>query len=96
MAKGKAKEKTFLSVYRITREYGGPEEGGWWYNDYQLVDSREVEDAFSDEAESVKTKFQEKYQNDGDIYSVLGGVWYHFDIEHELGQSTTTERPMYE
>lgn len=23
-----------LSQYRVTREYGGPEEGGWWYDRY--------------------------------------------------------------
>lgn len=23
-----------LNVYRIERAYGGPEEGGWWYDDY--------------------------------------------------------------
>lgn len=22
----------YLNVYAITRHYGGPEEGGWWYN----------------------------------------------------------------
>lgn len=29
-------EKTtaFLVVYEVTRHYGGPEEGGWWYDRY--------------------------------------------------------------
>ena len=26
------KEMKRLRVYEITREYGGPEEGGWWYS----------------------------------------------------------------
>lgn len=25
----------FLSVYRVTRHYGGPEEGGWWYDAWE-------------------------------------------------------------
>lgn len=25
----------FLSVYLVTRHYGGPEEGGWWYDAYE-------------------------------------------------------------
>ena len=33
---------SYVSVYEVTREYGGPEEGGWWYNEYTLIDSRLV------------------------------------------------------
>lgn len=24
--------RTFVNVYRVQRAYGGPEQGGWWYN----------------------------------------------------------------
>lgn len=27
----------FLSVYELDRNYGGPEEGGWWYDSGRLV-----------------------------------------------------------
>lgn len=30
---------TRLGVYVVTRHYGGPEEGGWWWNRYTLVTS---------------------------------------------------------
>jgi hypothetical protein len=23
----------WVNAYKVTRQYGGPEEGGWWYND---------------------------------------------------------------
>ncbi len=26
-----------LAFYEIDREYGGPEEGGWWYNTGELI-----------------------------------------------------------
>lgn len=29
----------FISVYSMGRQYGGPEEGGWYYNTYELVAS---------------------------------------------------------
>jgi hypothetical protein len=29
----------YVGVYLVTREYGGPEEGGWWYDEFQHVAS---------------------------------------------------------
>jgi hypothetical protein len=26
------KQVLYVNLYRVTRHYGGPEEGGWWYN----------------------------------------------------------------
>lgn len=31
-------------VYEITREYGGPEEGGWWYDEYVLLEEHPAND----------------------------------------------------
>jgi hypothetical protein len=28
---------TYVGIYHIERLYGGPEEGGWWYNQRTLV-----------------------------------------------------------
>ncbi len=30
-------EVVYFSVYEVTRHYGGPEEGGWWYDLTRLV-----------------------------------------------------------
>jgi hypothetical protein len=49
----------FVSVYQVERAFGGPEEGGWWYDTYQLVDSKPV--ATSAAAKVVKEFLQEKY-----------------------------------
>lgn len=27
----------FISAYNVTRQYGGPEEGGWWYDSYEWL-----------------------------------------------------------
>lgn len=29
----------YVNVYEITRCYGGPEEGGWWYDEGEIVES---------------------------------------------------------
>lgn len=29
----------YVNVYELRRCYGGPEEGGWWYDEGSLVDS---------------------------------------------------------
>lgn len=34
MAKSK---KVWINVYEITRAYGGPEEGGWYYDEYNCI-----------------------------------------------------------
>lgn len=27
----------YISAYHVSRQYGGPEEGGWWYNAYEWL-----------------------------------------------------------
>ena len=31
-----------VSLYDVTRAFGGYEEGGWWYDKYELIDSIEI------------------------------------------------------
>lgn len=33
-------QPAFVSIYRHSQCYGGPEEGGWWYDRYELVGSK--------------------------------------------------------
>lgn len=85
----------FVNVYEVTRKYGGPEEGGWWYNNYNCI---EVYPTREKNAEEI-VKFLEKEHGDkayGDIYSVLGGREIHVLIEDRPAQSETRERPRYE
>ena len=53
----------FVSVYRHHRCYGGPEEGGWWYDRYELEGS--IAFATHDEAEAwlEKAKAEIERQN---------------------------------
>jgi len=29
----------YISIYEVGRAYGGPEEGGWWYDTYEYVET---------------------------------------------------------
>jgi hypothetical protein len=84
----------WVNVYRVTREYGGAEEGGWWYDHYDCVKSRFVP---YDDAEQVKASLEEEYKNQawGNRFSVLGGVEYVVYIEGTAAESETKEKPQY-
>jgi hypothetical protein len=46
----RATDGCYLSVYFVSRCYGGPEEGGWWYDDWnyqgsiRCIDERQAQD----------------------------------------------------
>ena len=86
-----------ITLYLTTREYGGPEEGGWWYN-------------WNHHRMSIPTLFNTNNINMtarmlidacgleiyGDIYSVLGGTEGWIRIERVAGSAKDTEVPRYE
>jgi len=90
-------EIVFVNVYTVRRKYGGPEEGGWWFNWYECVEVIPVQNQYSEQMREI---LYEKYINSelkyGDIYSVLGGQDIAVYIEEHPKQSETRERPVYE
>lgn len=94
-AKTYDENKKWVNTYEITRHYGGDEEGGWWYNHYDCVDSVQV-----DVSEVEKTR-DEKYKEhehliEGDIYSMGGGTDILVYIEDVKAGKETVGRPHYE
>ena len=86
-----------ITLYLTTREYGGPEEGGWWYNwDYNHTSIPTIFDEDNNTA-SVKMLLDAAgHHIGGDIYSVLGGVQGWVRIERIAGSAKSTEIPRYE
>lgn len=75
----------FVNVHMVHRCYGGPEEGGWWWNRRECVSSIPLQHPGDvDEINSVLKFLAGRYENVGDIYSMVGGVQYaiDFDAEH--------------
>jgi len=88
-------EKLYVNVYHVTRRYGGPEEGGWYYDNYECV---EVVPARSGRAKELQEQLEQEYKDQayGNISSVLGGQEVHVLIEKTRAQSETREVPIYE
>ena len=57
----------FVAVYEMSREYGGPEEGGWWYDEGTL---QEVRVTSSYLAPLMEKELREKYPITGKRWSV--------------------------
>ena len=64
----------YVSVYETSRAYGGPEEGGWWYTDNTLVESKKFYDKEEAEAfaEALRSDMESSGANDEDMHSSKG------------------------
>ncbi|OEK59116.1 MULTISPECIES: hypothetical protein [Staphylococcaceae] len=85
----------FVNVYEVAREFGGHEEGGWYYDDYTCVHSHLLE---ADEDKNEVVDYLAKSYNkstQGDITSVKGGVEVLVRVEDEKAESETLEVPEY-
>lgn len=86
--------RVWVNVYENTRHYGGPEEGGWWYDWMELKEGHNV--SFKEADEKVESLKEEYGTGEGNISSVLGGYEIYVYIEGSRGESQDTVRPHYE
>jgi hypothetical protein len=84
----------YVNVYDVTRCFGGPEEGGWWYDAGDCILSLEC--ASTEEARFVARRLAAEYPTTGNRYSVLGGDDYDVLVESHKGESFPAEVPRYE
>lgn len=65
--------KKFVSVYEVTRHFGGHEEGGWWYDKYECLETVPTK---KENVETVTKHLEKEYSHmeHGDIGHVNGGV----------------------
>jgi hypothetical protein len=67
----------YVNAYEVTRHYGGPEEGGWWYNlntpiaSVPIMASNENDKRIKQQIKELEKIFSDRVH--GDIYSVCGG-----------------------
>jgi hypothetical protein len=88
--------RRYVNVYRVGRCYGGPEEGGWWWDCYEYVRGYKFDTAA--EAEQAEDELRELWNAEawGDIGSVLGGEEIKVWREHRFAESRTRFTPHYE
>jgi len=98
----KKNRNIYVTVYAITRNYGGPQEGGWWWNAY-WVDSTHCYGHSRKSMGKARRSFDKarKEASDyswGNIYSAAGGVEYvaRLEIGKQHRSWETIGRPRYE
>ncbi len=93
----KENDLCYISLYLTNRHYGGPEEGGWWYNTnhlYLTVPTIFNTDAINKIVDNfIKDKVEEELY--GDINSVLGGQDGSIIIEKVPGNFERSEHQTY-
>lgn len=91
----------FLNVYLKNREYGGPEEGGWFYDTGRFIKSYPIK-ASDDEVrakyEAIKARLDERNKEEGNHEpgSVLCDGYLVVSREGIPGADYPRNRPHYE
>ena len=93
----------WINIYSVTRHFGGPEEGGWWYDWSECVTSVPVKirgeiTLTAGKIHNLIEVLRETglYEDEGDIYSANGGVLFDVRLEENKEETETTGRPRYE
>ena len=93
----KENDKCYISLYLTNRHFGGPEEGGWYYNTDQLslaiptlYNTEMIERVLHD---VIKSRAEIEIY--GDIGSVLGGQDGWIRIEKIPGSAEMNEMQLY-
>ena len=90
----------YVNVYLIDRAYGGPEEGGWWYDYGEAIRCMGSFKTYS-KAVGVQCKVENLFVNKinkgrRSIGSVLSEGVYYVAIEHHPVENYPKVRPHYE
>jgi hypothetical protein len=86
----------WLTVHELSREFGGPEEGGWWYDSGEVEVSIPLHDMDEDEVFTLYTLLQKAFPRTHYSSSVAprGGDW-SISFGETRGENFPEERPYY-
>ncbi len=100
----------YITAYRVSEHYGGPEEGGWWYKWFDVEETQET-DSY-DEAVQIQTDMEVRYGLRSQVEGIGGRMipgelikksrMYKSDEEYVIrielnpGEWQSTEHPSYE
>lgn len=92
--------ENYINVYRVSKCYGGPEEGGWYYPAWECLASVEIDRLSKCQRHDLKTLLEKQYPpkcqlpyeeywgTDADDHEVL--------TENRKAERETREIPRYE
>ena len=87
----------FVGFYLVDRRYGGPEEGGWWYDWHTHLLSIPVKLLLGVSDNALRLFLADQFDlNEYDNGSVLGDGEIHQMNEAYPAEHESTERPHYE
>jgi hypothetical protein len=90
----------YINAYLVDSQYGGPEEGGWWYDSGEPVASIPIPNQMSDhdlgERADVVRRGLLHLAGDDDRHKVNGGPDLVVRLEDEFAKEYPEERPHYE
>ena len=88
----------YVNAYDHNRAYGGPEEGGWWFDTGTLLGS--IPCGSDEQVEAAKKYLKDlwgpKFEGNHGIGSVLCEGVLQICVEDEIGHDYPIERPHYE
>lgn len=86
----------YVNAYSVERCYGGPEEGGWWYDAGTPIASLTTQD--KEEVAALEEQLTERHgwTSLHNRYSVMGGDDFVVRVESEPARPYPTTRPHYE
>ena len=85
----------WVGLYHVERQYGGPEEGGWWYDCFYHVLS--IPAWGEDDARQQWSRLQQRtLKPERPLSSMLSDGEARVIFEERPGQYETTEVPHYE
>lgn len=95
MARRTSKQKLHVNVYEVDRCYGGPEEGGWYYDCGEPVASRVVKRGR--QAQRVQKQLEREYcPPGGKRHRSYMRCAYRVRVERGSGAPFPRRRPYYE
>lgn len=85
----------YVTVYELGREYGGPEEGGWWYDTGTVVLTRRLDP--NEDGGTVAEELRKEYPTGSNRFSMVPrGRDYAVEIDEGPGVDYPSETPRYE
>ena len=84
----------YINVYKVIKCYGGPENGGWYYNQGTLLQTVPV--CSNDNVKAIKHSLQKSYAHikQGNVYR--GGSALLVSVDEQMGADYPTTKPTYQ
>lgn len=92
-------KRWYVNEYVCDRAYGGPEEGGWWYNTGRFVKLHGSHDDFAaanNHMRDLLGYIKERQKGLHEPGSVLCEGWPTLLVQDHIGHHYPIERPHYE